>query len=509
MHASIINYGIKHYLAYRHRRIRAMHTDAPALQDQLLRTLLNKGADTAYAKDYGLSRQTTYKAFAEMLPVVEYETIYPYIDRCLRGEADVLAPGHIRYFAKSSGTSNDRSKYLPVTEEMISDNFICSSWDAMAMVYHAMPDARIFADKSLLVGGTLQPYVHNPNVTIGDVSAIMINEMPGIGRPFYTPDFDTAMLDDFDLKLRRMVEITSTEPVTMFGGVPTWLIVLMKRMLDHTGKEHMGQVWPQARLYMHGGVGFGPYRDQFEELFPAQQLTYMNVYNASEGYIGLQDSFDQDSLLLMVDNGIYYEFVTMEDYHQQRYDRCLPLEGVKVGTEYVLIMSTCAGLWRYVPGDTVRFVSTAPYRLQVSGRTSQYLNVFGEEVMVSNTDRAISEICAVTGSKIVDYTVAPIHLTNTHQGCHHWLIEWAIMPGDLDLFADMLDDRLRLINSDYDAKRAGDMALRRLQLDTLPSGAFRSWLKARGKAGSQVKVPRLSNDRSIVTELLAYNSQRR
>lgn len=506
MQGSLINFGVKHYLQYRYRRIEAIHHRSPQLQQDLYKRLVAKLATTAIGKDYGIVPDLDIEAFRHIMPIVSYEALLHYIDRSVSGEADVLYPGIPKYFAKSSGTTNARSKYIPVTDDMINDNFICSSWDSMTMVYNQRPDTRIFADKSLLMGGTITAHPDNPAMRIGDVSAIMINEMPAIGRPFYTPDFKTAMLEDFELKLERMTAITSTEPVAMFGGVPTWLIVLMKRLLAETGKEHMGEVWPDARLYMHGGVGFRPYREHFDRLFPNGQLDYMEVYNASEGYIGLQDDFASDDMLLMTDNGIYYEFMRLTDYDAGHYEKAMGLSDIEVDTTYVLVMSSVAGLWRYIPGDTVTFTSKAPYRLRVAGRISQFINVFGEEVMVSNTEQAIATICQQFDCAVRDYTVAPVYLSSTTKGRHQWVIEWEKAPTDTEAFAQSLDDYLRSINSDYDAKRSADLALTRLELLSVGTGTFAQWLANRNRLGAQVKVPRLSNSREFVEEVLAFRS---
>lgn len=502
MQASIINFGVKQYLQFRYRRIDKIHNEAPSIQLSNYKRLLERLAKTQYGKDHDITTPLPYSAYRQILPIVTYEDLYPYIERSLTGEQNVLYPGQPKYFAKSSGTSNARSKYLPVTEDMINDNFICSSWDAMAMVYEQRSETRIFANKSLLLGGTIERHPDYGDQRVGDVSAIMINEMPAIGRPFYTPDFETAMLDDFGLKLDRMCRITKDEPVAMFGGVPSWLLVLCRKMLELTSREHMGQVWPDARLYMHGGVGFKPYQAQFDELFPEGQLNYMEVYNASEGYIALQDQFDTDDMLLMADNGIFYEFITLSHHEAGAYDQAILLDDVEIDQVYVIVLSTVGGLWRYIPGDTVRFTSVAPYRIQVAGRVSQYINVFGEEVMVSNTDQALAEACALHNCQVADYTVAPIFLQGATRGGHEWLVEWEKAPEDLDAFASLLDDKLRAINSDYDAKRYGDMALGQLKITSLQPGTFRQWLHNKGKSGAQVKVPRLSNDRAMAKELI-------
>ena len=502
MTTSIVNFGVKQYLAFRYQRIRDMRDNAPELQYKWLKKLLKQAEPTSYGTQLGLSEDLTYHLFARRVPAMHYEEYYPFIESMMLGKSNILTPGVTTYFAKSSGTTNDKHKYIPVNKGMIDSNFITSSWDSMNIIYHQRPETRIFADKSLLIGGSLESFPKFPNTIVGDVSAIMIDQMPAIGRPFFTPDFTTATMSDFELKMKEMARITSKEDVVMFGGVPTWSIVLFQHILDYTGKKNMQEVWPNAKTYMHGGVGFSPYRAQFDKYFP-DGIDYLEIYNASEGYIAMQDDYEDDGLLLMVDNGIFFEFITLEDYQNQNWNAILPLEGVKEGRTYVLIMSSINGLWRYIPGDTIVFTQLAPYKIRVAGRTKQCLNVFGEEVMVSNTDQALANTCQKFGVIAKDYTVTPKHLTAKQKGRHDWIIEFLDKcPVNLDLFGEVLDQELQSLNGDYAAKRVKDMALTQLQITQVPLGTFQSWLQSRGRTGSQVKVPRLSEEGQYYREIL-------
>ncbi|MBL0008738.1 MAG: GH3 auxin-responsive promoter family protein [Saprospiraceae bacterium] len=346
----------------------------------------------------------------------------------------------------------------------------------------------------------------HPDIRYGDVSAIMLHHLPWIGRPFFTPDFNTSLLPEWDKKIEIMADVCSRENVGVFAGVPTWTLVLFRRMLELTGKSNMQEVWPHASVYMHGGVGFGPYQEQFKAMFPNDRFAYQEIYNASEGYFASQDTNDrQEGLLLFPDTGIYYEFIPEGQWHHPT-PEAIPLKAVEIGKPYAMVITTNGGLWRYKIGDTVMFTSTDPHRLCITGRTKQYINTFGEEVMVDNTDRAIELTSRALRAMVSDYTVAPVHMTLNGRGGHHWLIEFDQAPEDINAFADLLDTNLQLLNSDYEAKRFQSMALNRLQLTVLPKGTFRKWIQKKGKSGSQAKVPRLSNERTYLEEVLAMIS---
>lgn len=467
-------------------------------QDQWFTKLIQMAKGTEYGKRYGFSTIKSYQDFARQVPVVSYEDIMPEIKKMMHGQKDVLWPGYVKWYSKSSGTTSEKSKFIPVPSQNLRQCHIQGSWDSMSILYHHRPDAQNFAKKSLVMGGSVSRFDPYPKTRIGDVSAVMLYNMPVIGRPFYTPDFETALLDDWEEKIERMTNITRHEDVVMIGGVPTWTVVLINRILEKTGKDNMLEVWPNAMAYLHGGVGFDPYREQFKKYFPDKNFIYQEIYNASEGFIGIQDDQSVNSLLLLSDNAMFFEFENM------RNGEVVPLEGVQPGINYSLIMSTNSGLWRYRIGDTVTFDSVLPHRFKITGRTQQYINVFGEEVMIANTDQALAKTCIEMDAKAEEYTVAPIFMDDQNKGGHEWIIEFSDMPSDLKKFARVLDLNLQKLNTDYQAKRSYDLALEELQLTTVAPGTFHNWMRSRGKYGGQHKVPRLSNSRKYVDQILSY-----
>lgn len=477
-----------------------MYDDPHGLQKEVFLSLAERLKKTKYSNLYAKNGVRTADEFRQTFPIVRYEDIFPYIDRMMKGEEDMLWPGKVTWFAKSSGTTNDKSKFIPITDENLFDNHVAASWDAMCILYANRPEARIFEGKNLIMGGSL---TETGGVTIGDVSAILLNRMPLVGRPFYTPDFEVALMADWEAKIEKMASQCRHEDVVMLAGVPTWTAVLFRRLLEITGFSNMREVWPDLKTYFHGGVGFDPYAAQFREFLPGSDMEFYEVYNASEGYFAVQDRLNQKGMLLLLDNSIYYEFIPLENIGQAD-PATLELSQVEEGKDYSIVISTSAGLWRYMPGDVVRFISTDPYRIMVSGRTKQYINVFGEEVMVHNTDAAVSKACAATGAVLRDYTVGPVFMSGTGKGGHEWLIEFEQSPRDMSIFADRLDEFLRAENSDYDAKRYKDLALIRLSVREAPTGSFDKWLKSRGKLGGQSKIPRLSNDRKYLDEIQAF-----
>lgn len=497
----LINQSVKAYLSRRYHFLQQACMTARETQTQLLQKLLNKANKTEYGKTYGFESIKSYQRYTDCTPVVEYEALFPYIDRMMKGEEDILWPGKVVWYAKSSGTTNDKSKYIPITDDFLKNNLIASSWDTTGIVYSLRPDIGIFAHKNLMMGGALSKYEHNPEVTIGDVSAIMLHRMPNVGRPFYTPDFETALLPDWEEKLKKMTMICTGENVVCFGGVPTWTIVLFEKILEYTGKNDMLEVWPNVKTYIHGGVGFDPYQARFRKFLPTDDFDYLNVYNASEGFFALQDTRGDKNMLLYVNNGVFYEFIPLSELGSEN-PKSLMIHEVELGQSYAMCISTMSGLWRYLIGDIVEFTSRDPYRIAITGRTKQYINAFGEEVMVANTDMALSRACKETDSIIKDYTVAPVFFEEGSKGRHEWCIEFEKEPQDLGDFEKILDKHLRNLNSDYDAKRFKDIALTNLSIVRMRPGVFHKWMESRGKLGGQHKVPRLANHRRYIDELI-------
>ena len=493
---------IKTYLKLRFKRIERIRAQSPELQKNLLKTLIQQNKNTRWGKEHQLTQLSKADEIGDALPISNYESIQPYINKMLHGEVNVLTPGTTEYFAKSAGTTSGKSKYLPINRKMLHSNLIASSWESMATVYDRRPTAQSFQHKNLILGGSLEPYTNYKQSIVGDVSAIMLHTMPGAGRPFYCPDFETALMPNWEEKIELIAQKASKANIVMIAGVPTWNLVLFQRVLEITGKANLLEIWPNLRTYMHGGVGFEPYREQFRTLLPTDDFDYMEIYNASEGYFSIQDTAE-DGMLLLTDHGVYYEFVHIIEIDHKS-PNILRLDQVEKGEKYAMLISTFAGLWRYMIGDTVQFVSTSPYRIKVIGRTQHYINVFGEEVMVGNTDQAIAETCLATKAVVKEYTVGPIYMTEPGKGGHQWLIEFDVEPKSISEFEAILDHKLQDINSDYEAKRYKNMALGQLKIDSLPNGSFHNWLKSKGRISAQVKVPRLSNTRKYINDLLSF-----
>lgn len=471
-------------------------------QKALLHQLIDATKHTEWGRLYDYRSIQTPEVFATRVPVSDYDDLKPYIRRMMHGEKDVLWGGQVRWFSKSSGTTSDKSKFIPVSTQNLKECHIRGTWDTMTLFYHNRPDARQFELKSMVMGGSLARFEAYPRTMIGDVSAIMTQHMPLIGRPFYTPDRKTAMLPDWETKLELLAQNAINEPnIVMIGGVPTWTVVLFRRMLELTGKSNILEIWPHFQVYIHGGVSFTPYKKQFEEFFPSPSVSYQEIYNASEGYFAVQDDLATDDMLLLLNNGIYYEFLPMEEWDKP-HPKSVPLWEVEADKNYAMVISTNSGLWRYLPGDTITFTSTNPYKIRITGRIKQFVNAFGEEVMVENTDKALAEACEAFDAIVSDYTVAPIYFKGTGKGGHEWLIEFEKPPLDLEKFITQLDINLQKVNSDYEAKRHRSIALERLRLRPVPTGTFHNWLRSKGKLGGQHKVPRLANHREYVEEIL-------
>lgn len=497
-----VNQSFKWYFDHNYRRI-AQYMERPhSVQQAILKNLLETSIHTEFGRNHNFTSRTGLSEFLEQVPISDYETLKQDIARMMHGEKDILCSGQVKWFAKSSGTTNDKSKFLPLPPKNLKRNHIQGTWDTMTLYYHERPDAKIFYGKGLVMGGSLTPFAPYPDSLVGDVSGHLLTHFPKAGRPFYVPDFQTALMPNWDEKIERMARILVESDMRMLGGVPTWTLVLLKRILELSQKSNLSELWPDIEVYIHGGVSFVPYHDQFKELIPSDRMQYMEIYNASEGFFGIQNDLSQNDMLLLLDNGIYYEFLPSSEWSKEQ-PTAIQLSEVVCGVNYAIVITTNAGLWRYVPGDTVVFTSTNPYKIRISGRTKQFVNAFGEEVMVDNTDHALAETCKALGACVAEYTVAPIYFREAHKAKHEWLVEFEKEPSDLEQFKDLLDVNLQKVNSDYEAKRFKGMALERLNLRCLPKGTFHKWLKKNGKFGAQFKVPRLANHRDYVNDILS------
>lgn len=444
---------------------------------------------------------SSYEKFRAAVPVVDYSGIESYVDRIRAGERDVLWAGSpTLWAAKSSGTTSGVSKYIPITKRYLQNCHYQGGRDVMALAARNFPDTKAFSGKTMTLGGSAV-VEREGGLKVGDLSATLIENTPLWISPFRAPKKEVALIADFDQKVEEICRQTVAQSITAFAGVPSWNLVLMNRVLEYTGKKNLLEVWPNLSLFIHGGVAFTPYRTQFEAIIPSSDMKYMETYNASEGFFAVQDNPADESLLLMLDYEIFYEFVpvaTLDDM-----STVIPLEGVKVGVNYAMIISSSCGLWRYMIGDTVEFTSTTPYRIKITGRTKHFINVFGEEVIVDNADKALASACAATGAVVLEYTVAPIFMEGRQKGSHEWVVEFSTEPSDIGAFARALDDGLRAVNSDYDAKRVGDATLTAPTVTVVSQEVFHRWMESRGKVGGQNKVPRLSNDRKYVDDLLS------
>ncbi|MDP3467986.1 MAG: GH3 auxin-responsive promoter family protein [Daejeonella sp.] len=471
------------------------------VQDEWFQSLISTAQHTEWGKKYSYSSIYNQDQFKERVPIQNYDSLKPYIEKMMSGEQNVLWPSEIKWFAKSSGTTNDRSKFIPVSEESLEECHFKGGKDLLSMYCDNRPDARIFTGKCLVLGGSHQINHLNTDSCFGDLSAVLIKNLPFWAEFYRTPDMSIALMDNFEEKVEKIARITIDVNVTNIAGVPTWNLVLAKRILEITGKNNLLEVWPNLEFYFHGAVNFNPYREQFKKLIPSDDMYYLETYNASEGFFGIQDQPNSEELLLMLDYGIYYEFLPMEDLHAEN-PITLRLDQVQLNKNYALIISTNAGLWRYMIGDTIKFTSLSPHRIQITGRTKHFINAFGEELIIDNAEKGLAKACLETHAIIRDYTACPIYFEGDEVGGHEWIIEFEQKPDDIERFTDLLDQTLREVNSDYDAKRYKDMALRRPLLHLAPDGTFYQWMKKRGKLGGQHKVPRLANDRVYVDEIL-------
>lgn len=503
----IFNTLISWYFKKRIQQVQYGIENPIQVQQDLFHQLIKSGCATEYGKIHGFNSIRNADQFRNNVPIQDYDSLKPYIQRIMRGEQQVLWPTEIRWFAKSSGTTSDKSKFIPVSFEALDECQFRGARDLLTIYCHNNPETRIFDGKSLMIGGSHELNKLAKDSYYGDLSAVMMNNLPFWVNLLRTPKPEIALMADWEKKMEKMAKATLNEDVTSISGVPTWTLLLLNRLIELKGVSNMSEVWPNLELYMHGGVGFDPYREQFHQLIPHTGMNYLETYNASEGFFGIQDSVKPSGdLLLMMDYGIYYEFMPVSELNNE-FPKTLTLEEVEENKQYALVITTNAGLWRYVVGDTIMFTSTRPYRFRIIGRTKLYINAFGEELMIDNAEVALSGACLKTNSIIKDYTAGPLYLTSEQAGAHEWLIEFEQHPDNLEAFQMELDFLLKQVNSDYEAKRAGNMALKEPQIVVCKSGTFYNWLKSKGKLGGQHKVPRLSNDRKIIDEILSLSAQ--
>jgi len=467
------------------------------VQEELLFRLIQSAKDTEFGKNSDFSSIKTYEDFATKVPIQQYESIEPLIERCRKGEQNLFWPTKIKWFAKSSGTTNAKSKFIPVSDDAIENCHLKAGKDMLCLYINNNEETALFNGKALRLGGSNAVYEDN-NSYFGDLSAIIIENMPFWADFSSAPSQETALMSEWESKMEAIIH----ENITSLVGVPSWMLVLLNRVLEKTGKKNILEVWPNLEVYFHGGVNFNPYREQYRKLIPKKDFKYYETYNASEGFFALQDVNGSLDLLLMLDYGIFYEFIPMSEYEGEA-SSAIPLSQVKKEKNYAVVISTNGGLWRYLIGDTVKFTSLSPYKIRITGRTKHHINVFGEELIIENAEEALKLACKKTNSTITEYTVGPIFMDGKKQGSHEWVIEFAKAPQNLKYFTELLDNALKSINSDYEAKRYNNMTLVMPKIHSVKKGLFYSWLKKKGKLGGQHKVPRLSNKRDFIEELLS------
>jgi len=490
------------YSKFRLMEINNLKNKPYPVQESFLFSILEKARDTEYGKKYNFKNIKSLEDFQKNVPINSYEEFHPYIERMLQGEENVLWPGLVENFSKSSGTTA-RSKFLPVSEELLESCFKAGQ-DQLMLYLKNNPTSSVLEGKSIFVGGSLNKIKDNPAIFCGDVSAILMHNLPPFARYFRTPSLETATLDDYEVKLEKLAEETSEEDVRSLAGTPTWTIALIKKVIEKKNVKNILEVWPNLEVFFHGAVSFLPYREIFKELIPTDKMHYMEAYNASEGYFALQDDLSKNGeMWIAPDYGVFYEFIPLREYCKEN-PKVYTMKDVKVDESYVLLITTNAGLYRYLIGDTVTFTSLFPHRIKITGRTKHFINAFGEEVVVHNTDKAIEETCLKTSARIAEYTACPVFMNDENSGGHEWIIEFEKEPRNIEEFRDILDSSLRQINSDYDAKRHKDIILKKLKLNVASPGTFYNWLKSKGRLGGQNKVPRLSGSREYVEEILKF-----
>ena len=500
----IVNSIISWFLKKRIHQIELFVKYPIDVQEELLYQLLFTARNTEIGKQFDFKNIKDYKTFTESIPIQKYETFSPFIERARKGEQNIFWNSNIKWFAKSSGTTNAKSKFIPVSDEAIEGCHLKAGKDMLCLYINNNPNAQLFTGKGLRLGGSAAVYEDN-NSYFGDLSAIIIENMPFWANVNSAPKQETALMSEWETKMEAIINETIPENITSLIGVPSWMLVLLNKVLEKTGKDNILEVWPNLEVYFHGGVNFNPYREQFKKLIPKKEFQYYETYNASEGFFAIQDKNNSEELLLMLDYGIFYEFIPMDEYDSEN-SMAIPLSKVKKNVNYAILITTNGGLWRYLIGDTVKFTSIKPYRIKITGRTKHFINVFGEELIIENAEEALKKACKKTSATITDYTVAPIFMKDKKSGSHEWIIEFSKAPENINYFIELLDNALKSINSDYEAKRYKNMTLSLPKVHSSRKGLFYDWLKVNQKLGGQHKVPRLSNSRKFVEELLQLDS---
>ena len=491
----------------RQRELQKHIHGAEELQQQVLARLVDEAKDTEYGRNHLYSMTRTYDDFARNVPVNTYEELKGDIDRMRHGERDVLWPGTVKWYAKSSGTTSDKSKFIPVSDEGLHNIHYAGGRDCVALYLRNNPKSRMFDGKGLILGGSHSPNYNVSGSLVGDLSAILIENINPLVNLVRVPKKQTALLSDFEVKRDRIAHETLNKNVTNLSGVPSWMLSVLVRVMELTGKQHLEEVWPNLEVFFHGGIAFTPYRKQYERLITKSDMHYMETYNASEGFFGLQNDPTDSAMLLMLDYDVFYEFIPMDEFGTDS-PTVVPLWGIETGKNYAMLISTSCGLWRYMIGDTVMFTQKDPYKFVITGRTKNFINAFGEELIVDNAEKGLAYACQQTGAEVQEYTAAPVYMDDNAKCRHQWLIEFSKQPADVQQFAQLLDRKLQEINSDYEAKRYKDITLQHLEIVVARQGLFNDWLKSKGKLGGQHKVPRLSNSRKNLDELLKMNQKK-
>ena len=486
------------------KELRLYESQPQEIQDRVFRSLLKKAENTEWGKMYDYKSIKTYEDFKSRVPLQTYEEVKPYVSRIRAGEQNLIWPSDIIWFAKSSGTTNDKSKFLPISKESLKDIHYKGGQDVVTMYLENNPNSKFFSGKGLILGGSHSPNLSSNKSLVGDLSAILIENINPLVNFIRVPSKKIALMDEWEAKIEALANTTINQNVTNLSGVPSWMLVLIKYILEKTGKTSLEEVWPNLEVFFHGGVAFTPYRDQYNQVIKSDKMHYMETYNASEGYFGTQSDFADSAMLLMIDYGIFYEFIPLEDIELDN-PRAYRLEDVELGKNYALVISTSSGLWRYMIGDTVKFTNNRPYKFVITGRTKHFINAFGEELIVDNAEKGLAKACAETGAQVLEYSAAPVFMDQNAKCRHQWIIEFAKKPDSLERFAAILDSTLKEINSDYEAKRWKDIALQPLEIIEAREGLFHDWMAMKGKLGGQHKVPRLSNNRAHIESMIELN----